>query len=159
MIESALGAGTTMRVYLPLTAGAPVHRQIAKQEPPVLTGSETIILAEDEEAIRSLIAKMLEDSGYRVITASDGEAALAAARATNGPIDLILTDVVMPRLSGPETVRRLREYRPDMKVIFMSGYSDETSLRAMVTNTKAEILEKPFTRQLMLSAIRKALDQ
>jgi len=159
LIESALGAGTIMRVYLPLTADAPVRRQIPKQGPPVLTGSETIIVAEDEEAIRSLIAEMLEQSGYRVITASDGEAAVAVARATGGPIDLILTDVVMPRLSGPETVRRLREYRPDMKVIFMSGYSDATSLRAMVTNTEAEILAKPFTRQMMLSAIRKALDQ
>jgi DNA-binding NtrC family response regulator len=102
---------------------------------------------------------MLARSGYRVITASDGEAAVEAAQATNGPIDLILTDVVMPRLSGPETVRRLHEHRPDMKVIFMSGYSDETSLRAMATNTEIEILAKPFTRQLMLSAIRKALDQ
>ncbi len=65
----------------------------------------------------------------------------------------------MPRMSGPEAVRLLHESRPDMKVIFMSGYSDETSLHAMVTNTEAEILAKPFTRQMMLSAIRKALDQ
>jgi signal transduction histidine kinase len=159
LIESTLGAGTIMRVYLPLTADAPVRRQIPKQGAPVLTGSETIIVAEDEGAIRSLIANMLEQAGYRVITASNGEAAVEVASTTDGPIDLILTDVVMPLLSGPETVRRLHEYRPDMKVIFMSGYSDEISLRAMATNTEARILEKPFTRRLMLSEIRRALDQ
>jgi len=101
---------------------------------------------------------LLEQRGYRVIDASDGEDALEVARRCASPIDLVITDVVMPRLSGPELTKRLREERPEFKVIFMSGYAREGALDLTSVCADAEVLEKPFSQRVLLSLVRKLLD-
>jgi hypothetical protein len=157
-IESAKGEGTSVRVYLPLTSAAPLSLAVPEHSAISLRGSETILVSEDANAIRSLIENVLSKQGYQVITAADGAEALDLARQNAGGIDLVITDVVMPRLSGPEMVRRLQADRPDTKVIFMSGYAKQGSLAA-IEGGEAEILEKPFSPQTLLVLIRKVLDR
>jgi DNA-binding NtrC family response regulator len=123
-----------------------------------LGGSETILVAEDDDAIRKLIENVLREQGYRVITAADGAEALYLVRQNDGEIDLVITDVVMPRLSGPDMVQRLQADRLSTKVIFMSGYAEQGSFAA-IENEEAEILEKPFSPQKILTLVRKILDR
>jgi signal transduction histidine kinase len=155
-IESAKGEGTSVRVYLPLTSAQPLSLATPERSSTSLRGNETILVTEDEEAIRDLIEHVLSEQGYRVITAADGAEALDLVRQNDGEIDLVITDVVMPNLSGPEMVQRLRANRPGTKVIFMSGYAKQGSLAAI---EEAEILEKPFSPQTILTLIRKVLDR
>ena len=157
-IESAKGEGTSVRVYLPLTPAPPLSLAAPERSSTSLRGSETILVTEDEDAIRSLIQDVLSKQGYRVITAADGAEALDLVRENSGGIDLVITDVVMPHLSGPEMVQRLQADRPGMKVIFMSGYAKQGSLAA-IEGGEAEILEKPFSPQTLLVLIRKVLDR
>jgi CheY-like chemotaxis protein len=157
-IESAKGEGTSVRVYLPLTSAQPLSLAAPERSSTALRGSETILVTEDEGAIRDLIENVLSEQGYRVITAADGAEALDLVRQNDGEIDLVITDVVMPNLSGPEMVQRLRADRPDTKVIFMSGYAKRGSL-AVIEDKKAEILEKPFSPQTILTMVRKVLDR
>jgi CheY-like chemotaxis protein len=157
-IESAKGEGTSVRVYLPLTSAAPLSLAVPEHSAISLRGSETILVTEDANAIRSLIENVLSKQGYQVITAADGAEALDLARQNAGAIDLVITDVVMPRLSGPEMVRRLQADRPDTKVIFISGYAKQGSLAA-IEGGEAEILEKPFSPQTLLRLVRKVLDR
>jgi signal transduction histidine kinase len=157
-IESARGQGTSVSILLPETSTPPVIRASRSPVSASLDGTETILIAEDEEAIRELIRNVLQQRGYRVLSASDGAAAVELASKPELPIDLVISDVVMPRLSGPELVKRLLESRPDLKVIFMSGYTQEGALSAVTVGEAAEILEKPFSPQVLLSAVRKLLD-
>ena len=157
-IESAKGEGTSVRVYLPLTSAQPLSLAAPERSSTSLRGSETILVAEDEDAIRDLIEDVLSEQGYRVITAADGAEALDLARQNDGEIDLVITDVVMPNLSGPEMVQHLQSDSPDTKVIFMSGYAKQGSLAA-IEDKKAEILEKPFSPQTILTLARKVLDR
>ncbi len=158
-IESAKGRGTSVRVYLPVSSQAPLRLFAApKRASKSLCGSETILVAEDERAIRNLLETVLTGKGYRVMTAADGVEALDLARESEHRIDLVITDVVMPRLSGPELVQRLRAERPRVKVIFMSGYAKQGSLAA-IEHENAEILEKPFSPQVILELVRKLLDR
>jgi two-component system cell cycle sensor histidine kinase/response regulator CckA len=157
-IESAKGEGTSVRVYLPLTSAEPLSLAAPERSSTSLRGSETILVTEDEGAIRDLLKNVLSEQGYRVITAADGAEALDLVRQNDGEIDLVITDVVMPNLSGPEMVQRLQADRPDTKVIFMSGYAKQGSL-AVIEDKKAEILEKPFSPQIILTMVRKVLDR
>jgi len=157
-IESALGEGTSVRVYLPLSSAAPLRLAAPQRASTSLRGSETVLVAEDEEAIRKLIEIVLSRQGYRVLTAADGVEALELVRRSDRAIDLVITDVVMPHLSGPEMVERLRAERHDAKVIFMSGYAKQGSLAA-IEHAKAEILEKPFSPQIILERVRELLDR
>ena len=157
-IESAKGEGTSIRVYLPLTSAQPLSLAPREHSPTSPRGSETILVTEDEDAIRNLIEDVLSEQGYRVITAADGAEALDLVRQNDREIDLVITDVVMPRLSGPEMVQRLQADRPGMKVIFMSGYAKQGSLAA-IEDEEAEILEKPFSPQVILTRVRKVLDR
>ena len=157
-IESAKGEGTSIRVYLPLTSAQPLSLAPRERSPTSLRGSETILVTEDEDAIRNLIDDVLSEHGYRILTAADGAEALDLVRQHDGEIDLVITDVVMPRLSGPEMVQRLQVDRPGTKVIFMSGYAKQGSLAAL-EDEEAEILEKPFSPQVILTRVRKVLDR
>jgi signal transduction histidine kinase len=157
-IESAKGEGTSVRVYLPLTSAKPLSLATPERSSTSLRGGETILVAEDEGAIRNLIEDVLSSQGYRVITAADGVEALDLVHKNGGEIDLVITDVVMPRLSGPEMVQRLQVDRPGTKVIFMSGYAKQGSLTA-IQHEEAEILEKPFSPQTVLTMVRSALDR
>ena len=152
------GAGTTFTVHLPRVAAPAVADAPAPDTAPP-DGTETILLVEDEDMVRALTAKILSRRGYRVIEAANGTAALAAERAHAGPIDLLLTDVVMPDLSGPEVARRVLERRPEIAVLFMSGYTDDAVLQHGVLKHETPFLQKPFTPVVLAGKVREVLDQ
>ncbi|MBW2289874.1 MAG: response regulator [Deltaproteobacteria bacterium] len=158
-IESALAEGTTVSVLLPLCSAEPVSTEPPPPASEALEGSETILLAEDEDAIRTLMCNALEQCGYHVLRAADGTAAMEIAQSYDSKIDLVITDVVMPRLSGPDFVQQLQEIRPGTKVIFMSGYAQDGTVTGATVDASAEILEKPFSPDVLLSSVRKLLDR
>ena len=157
-IESSPGRGTMVSVWIPLSDAPVLTEPATSPKSDSFDGDETILVAEDEDGILRLIRNVLQQRGYRVIGARDGAEALEAARAHLAGIDLVLTDVVMPRLSGPELVKQLRLDRPDIKVIFMSGYAQDGAISLSSACEDAEILEKPFTHDALLPVMRKLLD-
>ena len=122
-------------------------------------GTETILLVEDEESVRGLAAKVLAGYGYRVIEARDGSEAEQVARREGDYLHLMVTDVVMPGISGLELATRLAAVRPKMKVLFMSGYTDDAIVRRGVLADDAAFLQKPFTGDLLARRVRDVLDQ
>ncbi len=157
-VHSEVGRGTVFRVYLPRAgAGEPAPRAPLAAPPALPAGNGTILLVEDEANVRGLVEKLLLRHGYAVVTAADGKDALdQAARA--GAVDLILTDVVMPHLSGPELVDRLRHTHPAVKVVYMSGYTDDTMIARGVVGPEVTFLAKPFTTPDLLQTVRDALE-
>ena len=155
--RSAVGAGTTFRVHFPLTAAAPVA-EVAPASADLSRGSETVLLAEDEPIVRDMLGKVLEAQGYTVLACGAGDEALETARQHSGPIELLLTDVVMPRVDGFELFDRLAEQRPEIKVLYMSAYDpSEVSKRGRPREGQG-LLEKPFAPHVLARAIREALD-
>jgi two-component system cell cycle sensor histidine kinase/response regulator CckA len=153
--------GTSFKVYLPLAAESVGPDEAA---PPVLSagamhGSETILLVEDEETVRAIAREILELHGYAVIEARDGVEALVVAEAHPDPIHLVLTDVVMPRMSGGHLVERLLPLRPETKVLFMSGYPDDAVVRNGLLDARAEFVQKPFSLEGLVHRVREVLDQ
>jgi signal transduction histidine kinase len=157
-IESATGQGTSVSVLIPLSDARPVPEPQKSRTSASLDGDETILVVEDEDGIRKLIRNLLQQRGYHVINASDGVDALEIARKYESTIDLVITDIVMPRLSGPELVKRLREERPESRVIFMSGYAQDGAPDVTSAGEDAEVLEKPFSHRELLTVVRKLLD-
>jgi CheY-like chemotaxis protein len=123
-----------------------------------LRGSETILLVEDDAAVRAVALAILERSGYRVLEAAEAAQALELAESHEGPIHLLLTDVVMPRMSGPELARRLAATRPDLKLVCMSGYTDDTVIRHGVLDARIAFLQKPITPEGLTRKVRDVLD-
>ena len=122
--------------------------------------SPTILLVEDEPAIRTLIRRMLEAAGYALLEARNGDEALAMATRHDGDIDLLLTDIVMPKMNGFELGRRMEETRPDTTVLFVSGYSrDSSEVRSGLRASGRPVLLKPFTREALLEKVREVLDE
>ena len=152
-VDSATNRGTTFGIYLPLV-DEPIEAEPETSVAEDRTGPKTILVAEDEAAVRSLTRKILERNGYRVFAASDGWEALQLARGLSEPIDLLLTDVVMPRLSGSELANRLLPERPGIKVLFMSGYSEEAIAHHGVLGPGTAFLEKPFTPDGLTRKVR-----
>jgi signal transduction histidine kinase/ActR/RegA family two-component response regulator len=150
------GAGSTFKVYLP-SSEEPLSQARAPIPIDTLTGSETILFAEDDEQLRTVTRHILERAGYRVIMAGSGEEALRCAAQYQGPIDLLLTDVVMPRMSGPELVRACAETRPSLRALCMSGYTGEALSSQRALPQGLELLEKPLTAERLLSKIRELL--
>ena len=138
-VTSTVGQGTTFTVLLP-TAGEPTE-EAPLQDP----HRPTLLLVEDEPALRLLVVTMLEEEGYLVLQAGNGLDAIALAERHRGDIDLLLTDVVMPRLSGPELAQRLRAMRPGLEVLFMSGYNDSRLVHRGVEEANVNLLVKPFS--------------
>jgi PAS domain S-box-containing protein len=157
-VYSEPGLGTTFKIYLP---EAEMEKEVRPASSGVHTrkrGSETILLVEDEEAVRLLVRRELESRGYTVLTpASTGEALLACDRHT-GPIHLLLTDVVMPGMLGPEVARRACELRPDMKVLYMSGYTDESIIQRGLLQGNEVFIQKPFSAHALSQKVRDVLD-
>jgi CheY-like chemotaxis protein len=141
-VDSAVGVGTTFQIMLPSSA-APTGIEAGSDDDAATR--RTVLLVEDEDALRKLVAKVLEEGGYRVLEAANGLDAVAAAEGHRGPIDLLITDVVMPRLSGPELAQRLRNLRPGLEVLFMSGYNDSRLVSRGLEEAKVNLLIKPFT--------------
>jgi CheY-like chemotaxis protein len=155
-VDSTLGTGTRFTVLLP-RADAPVAES-GHAPAPVPRGTETILLVEDEVAVRAVIRRMLETLGYTVLDAVDGGDAIRLAAEHTGHVDLLLTDVVMPELNGRALAERLSERWPRLRVLFMSGYTDDEILRRGLAQSGSSFLEKPFTPERVAGAIRRALD-
>ena len=157
-VESAPGAGATFRLYLPRVdeAVTPVAAPGTVAAP--AAGRETVLLAEDEPLVRILARRVLEQAGYTVLAAGGGAEALETARRHDGPIHLLLTDVVMPEMSGRDLVRRLGELRPDVPVLYMTGYSEEAIARHGVLDPGTALIQKPFTPAALARKVREVLD-
>jgi signal transduction histidine kinase len=157
-VYSELGHGTTFKVYFPHLVTTPdlVVTAVEQREAP--RGSETILLAEDDEALRSLAARVLGGFGYNVLVARTGGDALRIVAEHVGPIDLVATDVVMPEMSGSQLVERVLKARPGIRVLFMSGYTDDEVMRRGVIDGQTAFLQKPFTPDMLAHKVRAVLD-
>jgi CheY-like chemotaxis protein len=143
-IESTPGHGTTFRLYFP-RVDEPVEQFLSAKPEPARHGTETVLLVEDEEALRELVARMLRVRGHTVLEADCGAAALEVAGGYPGFIDLLLSDVIMPGITGRQLAQEVTLHRPAIKVIFMSGYSDEALGARGVLDPGTTLLNKPFT--------------
>lgn len=144
--HSELGAGSSFKIYLPhVTEAPPVEKQAAPVTRKLVPGRGTVLLVEDEESVRLFAERILFDAGYQVLTASNGEEALRIADIFLNRIDLILTDVVMPRMSGRVMAETLRQRKPALKVLYMSGYTDDAMLRHGVMSAESAFIQKPFS--------------
>jgi PAS domain S-box-containing protein len=157
-VDSEPGAGAEFRLYFPVVAREP--ERVSPYVPPQgkLRGRETVLLVEDEGSLRSVVRNTLRTNGYAVLEAPDGKTALALAKSFDAPIDLLLTDMILPGLSGRDTAGQLQLARPAMKVIYMSGYTDEFIADHGVMDPDIVLLEKPFRMSLLLQNIREVLD-
>jgi len=153
------GRGTTFKVYLPRLdePAQPSLASAALTEAP--RGQETILLVEDTESLQEVIREALEERGYTLLVASNGEEALALAREHEGPIGLLLTDVVMPKLGGGQLAKLLSALRPAIRVLYMSGYTNGAISHHGVLGEAVTLLEKPFTPDKLARAVREALDR
>jgi two-component system, cell cycle sensor histidine kinase and response regulator CckA len=158
-IESTLGVGTTFRIYLPRVDEPLAMERPAFDVAATYEGTETILLAEDESSLRNLTRDTLELCGYRVLAANDGVEALKVSENYKEPIDLVLTDVVMPEMGGRVLVEKLLGQRPDIKVVFMSGYAGQGIGSPGPIAPNSVFLAKPFTRETLSRRIREVLDQ
>ncbi len=156
-VYSELGSGTTVKVYLPRIDQPVPAEKMSRRKLPV-RGSETILLAEDDEMVRSLVRETLEREGYRVVAAADPVEAQKLAEAHRGPIHLLITDVVMPKVSGRELANSLQERRPELKVLYMSGYTDNAILNSGILRKEVAFLQKPFTPAALAEKVRDVLE-
>ncbi len=157
-IDSELGRGTTVSVYLPAAPEPVAPEEARAKAPPPKGGTETILLAEDEASIRALNARILASSGYRVLQAADGEEAIRLFDAHRDEVRLALLDVVMPKLGGIAVMDHIRGVRPRVPVVFCSGYSNHESQARLVQERGLTLLRKPFAAEALLRAVREALD-
>ncbi len=156
-VESEVGRGTVFRLHFPRTdRAADAPRSLGSAE--ALRGSETILLVEDEDQVRLVARTILRRHGYRVLEAANGGEAFLIAQEASAKIDLLLTDVVMPRMSGRKLAEELTSARPDLKVLFMSGYTDDAIVRHGVHEDGVAFVHKPLTPESLLRTVREALD-
>ncbi len=157
-VYSEPGQGTTFKIYLPKAKGDVASEK--KEQHPVteLGGSETVLIVEDDDSLRKLAQKALQQHGYRVLAAENGEDALRISKKHEGPIDLMITDVVMPKMSGRETAERLQPLYPQMKVIYMSGYTDNAIMHHGVLAPGLNFFEKPFAPEGLARKVREILN-
>ena len=158
-VYSEPGAGTTFKLYLPRIGEARMAAAAAKVIEPPRRGSETVLLVEDEASLRSVARRMLAGQGYLVLEAANGREALDIAMKHPGHIHLVLTDVVMPEMSGGALAERLRGVRPEAKVLFMSGYTDGDIVRRGVLQPGITFVQKPFAAARLLEVVRETLDK
>ena len=157
-VYSEPGIGTTFKIYLPRVeekADAPAPQP--RFEEPV-AGTESILLVEDEEAVRRLARAFLEQRGYRVLEARNGAEALEVAAGYAGPIDLLVTDIVMPGMRGRELAEKLSSLRPQTKVLYISGYTDGSIVENGELGPGSAFLEKPFSSQVLVRKVREVLN-
>ena len=157
-VYSEAGHGTTFKIYLPQVSQQGQELRPGRKQDDCLTGTETILLVEDEQAVRHSAREFLTRQGYTVLEAGNGEDALRTAREYAGPIALMVTDVVMPNLSGASLAEILSRERPEMKNLFVSGYAEATILRHGIIDVKGCFLQKPFTLRDLARKVRQVLD-
>jgi PAS domain S-box-containing protein len=157
LVSSETGKGTTFDIYLPLIEGRAVKEE-AKLSAPVAGGTETLLIAEDEEIVKAYLKRTLEKAGYRVIVAGDGVEAVARFR-EHDDISLVLSDVVMPRKNGKEILVEIKEINPGIKVIFISGYTADFIQKGDTIEEGVEFIMKPFSKNDLLKKVREVLDR
>jgi len=158
-VYSEPGQGSTFKIYLPKVKRDVKEEEKGQTTVENLSGSETVLIVEDDTSIRKLAQKSLQPHGYRVLVAENGEDALKISKEHEGTIDLIITDVVMPKMGGKETADRLQALHPQMKVIYMSGYTDNAIVRHGVLASGLNFLEKPFSPRALARKVREVLDK
>lgn len=159
MVYSEPDQGTTFTIYLPTSEPGTKVLAAAQADSVVRGGTETILLVEDEERVRQLAQTVLQSKGYMVLEAGHGSEALFLFEQHQGPIDLLLTDVVMPQMSGRELAEQLKARQPQLKVLFMSGYTDDAVVRHGLLAAKVEYLAKPFALDTLVAKVREVLDK
>ncbi len=157
-VYSEPGQGTTFKIYLPQVQSLRSEACVTKPVAQSPRGCETVLLVEDEASVRQASRQFLMQSGYNVLEAFDGEDALREAREHDGPIHLMITDVVMPRMSGPASAAKLADIRPDMKVLFVSGYAERTVLQHGKIDVTQRFLQKPFSLKTLARKVREVLE-
>jgi signal transduction histidine kinase len=156
-VYSEVNHGTTLKVYLPAVREAlSMHR--VPVEPPATHGNETILLAEDEDAVRQVARRMLELRGYKVFEARNGTEALRIGQDHHGPIHLLVTDTIMPQMGGCELAQRLTALRPQLRVLYTSGYTDDAIIRQGILTSSTPFLQKPFTPRALAAKVREVLE-
>jgi two-component system, cell cycle sensor histidine kinase and response regulator CckA len=155
-VDSTPGSGSRFEVYLPRVEQSITPDPLPEIAPAKAPRAATVLLAEDEEAVRTLAFEFLTAAGYRVYVASDGERALQIAENLAEPIHALVTDVVMPKMRGPELAKRLRLTRPDLKVVFMSGYLEQSDGGEDFTGS-ASFLQKPFSKDVLVRQVSASL--
>jgi two-component system cell cycle sensor histidine kinase/response regulator CckA len=177
-VDSAPGCGTTFKIYLPRVEESPIveyrvensaaqasqaqkqpSSKSAPSHPTTPKGTETVLVVEDQDGIRDIVRESLRRNGYTVLIAEDGNQALEMASAYPEPIHLLVTDLVMPNIGGRELAERLTPLRPQMKVLFMSGYSEHSTLNIEETALSATVLQKPFSLEALAQNVRRVLDE
>ncbi len=158
-VDSELGHGTVFKVFLPVVGEEPMAKEPAVKVPKIVSATETVLVVEDEAGVRSLIRLALESAGYAVLETEDPESALVACTNHDGPIHLLLTDVVMPNMSGPVVAEKVANLRPGIKVLFMSGYTDDAVVRRGVLSSNKPFIQKPFSPAELRQKIREVLGE
>jgi two-component system cell cycle sensor histidine kinase/response regulator CckA len=158
-VDSEPGRGTTFKVYLPRVTDHAAELAVEATPPvPSARGSETVLLVEDEDSVRELVQELLQAVGYQVLSAARPADALRLADDYAGPLHLLVTDVVMPQMSGPDLAHRLRGMRPQLKVLYLSGYSPGMVADRGVLEDGAMFLQKPFSAEALETKVRDTLD-
>jgi len=157
-VRSVVGEGTAFTILLPVVQSAPDLDDVREVSEPGAGGGETVLVVEDEEAVRRLVVEVLKRQGYNVLQAENGIEALEILNGNADLLDLMVTDIVMPRMGGPEVAERVREMRPDIKVLFMSGYSADTDRHQALAAEGTSFLPKPFTPTQLAARVRQLCD-
>jgi two-component system, cell cycle sensor histidine kinase and response regulator CckA len=155
-VDSDPGRGTTFKLYFPVAEGPASTSHIDTK--PLTRGTETILLVEDEDAVRTIVRTVLQQAGYTVLDAGRGSVALRLAGEHAGPIHLLITDVVMPEMGGRELVEKLGRLRPDIRVLYLSGFTDDAIVRHGVLQAEVAFLHKPFTIAALTNKVREVLE-
>jgi two-component system, cell cycle sensor histidine kinase and response regulator CckA len=153
------GRGSTFKVYLPRVRAGAAAPRAPRSEPEHDSGNECILLVENEDLVRGVLQESLQLRGYKVIVAADGNEAIAICERGDPPIDLLVTDVVMPVMSGPELVARLAAIRPELRVLFISGFPDRALVHQGLRGVGTSFLQKPFSPDALTRTVRAVLDE
>jgi two-component system, cell cycle sensor histidine kinase and response regulator CckA len=157
-VHSEIGKGTTFKIYFPRTESDALRLESESALESKIGGAETVLVVEDERAVRSLASRILQCRGYNVIEASDGNEALQMAREFAGGIDLLLTDVVMPGMNGKELVSQMKEIRPGIKSLFISGYTNDAIVNHGILDPDVNFLQKPFTVEDLMRKVHETIN-
>jgi CheY-like chemotaxis protein len=156
-VESEAGVGTVFRLYFPAVEAPPETAEGPGTDAAATPASGTVLVVEDDDALRSVVCQIIRDDGFRVLEAASAEEALNLTSRREGPIDLLLSDVVMPGMGGRRLAEQLTSRYPDLRVLFMSGYTDDAIIRQGVSNATANLIMKPFTPASLLQRMRETL--
>jgi CheY-like chemotaxis protein len=158
-VYSEVGCGTTLKLYFPSAGGEAQLRTPAAPRATAPSGSETILVVEDNPSVRNLTCANLARRGYKVLQAGSGTEAMQVVAAHTGRISLLLTDVIMPAMGGRQLADQLTAREPQLKVVYMSGYTDDAVIRHGVLESSAGFLHKPFSSNALLRKVRDAIDE